>query len=179
MSAAAGPSVPEADRTAPAPARAVVALGSNLGDRHAILEAALHELGDSAGVELVGASSFHDTVAVRPDGVDPNGPRFLNAVALVDTTLGAAELLTRLHEIERVHGRIRAERWGDRTLDLDLVAFGRLRSDSPSLTLPHPRAHERDFVLRPWLEVDPDAVLGDRGPVATLLDALDASEIVS
>jgi 2-amino-4-hydroxy-6-hydroxymethyldihydropteridine diphosphokinase len=81
-------------------------------------------------------------------------------------------LLSLLHRIEVAHGRERRERWGDRTLDLDLIAYGDVISDTPELTLPHPRAAERDFVLGPWLAVDPDAVLPGRGRVADLLEDL-------
>ena len=151
---------------------AVVALGANLGDRRATLLAATRELADADGVELTAISSVIETAALRPSGVDPNAPAYLNAVALLRTTLSPSDLLDLLHRIENAHGRVRAERWGDRTLDLDLIDFAGRRSTSPLLTLPHPRAAERDFVLRPWLEVDPDAVLPGHGPVADLVRKL-------
>jgi 2-amino-4-hydroxy-6-hydroxymethyldihydropteridine diphosphokinase len=141
---------------------AVIALGSNEGDREATLLAAVRELADAEGVEVLRVSSLHETVAVRPVGPDAAAPAYLNAVALIRTTLTPPALLEVLHGIENAHGRVRAERWGDRTLDLDLVDFAGLRSGDERLTLPHPRAAEREFVLRPWLEVDPDAVLGGR-----------------
>lgn len=152
---------------------AVIALGSNLGDREATFLSALRALADADGVEVRAVSPFHDTTALRPDGLDPDAPRYLNAVALVDTTLAPLQLLDVCARIERDHGRIRAERWGDRSLDLDIVSFGTLQSTGERLTLPHPRAHERDFVLRPWLEVDRDAVLPGRGRVDELLAALE------
>lgn len=155
---------------------AVVALGSNLGDREATLLAATRELAEADGVELRAVSPVHETVALRTAGPDPDAPAYLNAVALIRTTLTPDALLALLHRIEAAHGRERAERWGDRTLDLDLIDFGGLRRDSRGLTLPHPRAAERAFVLRPWLEVDPDAVLPGAGRVADLLAALDAAE---
>lgn len=154
--------------------RAVIALGANLGDREATLLAAARAIADADGVELVAVSTAIETAALRPDGVDPDAPAYLNAVLLVRTTLAAEPLLALLNRIERDHGRVRAERWGDRTLDLDIIDMAGIRLHTDRLTLPHPRAHERDFVLRPWLEVDPDAVLTGHGRVATLLAELDA-----
>lgn len=154
---------------------AVVALGANQGDRAATLHAAVRELADADGVELVAISSLHETVAIRTDGPDPDAPEYLNAVALIRTELSPDALLELLQVIESDHGRVRAERWGDRTLDLDIVDFAGIRRDRDGLTLPHPRAAERDFVLRPWLEVDPDAELAGRGRVADLLAALEVS----
>lgn len=152
-------------------APAVVALGSNLGDRGATLLAAVRELAEADGVEVTAVSTLLETAALTPDGIDPDAPRYLNGVVLLRTTLTPTALLDLLGEIEDRHGRVRHERWGDRTLDLDIVDFAGLTSSSTRLTLPHPRAHERDFVLRPWLEVDPDAVLPGHGRVADLLAA--------
>lgn len=154
---------------------AVIALGSNLGDREATFAAALRELAELPGIELDAISSFHETPALRPWGIDPDAPAYLNAVALVTTTLEPEALLDRLNEVERAHGRVRDERWGDRTLDLDIVAMGDRTVDTERVTLPHPRAHERDFVLRPWAEVAPDAVLPGHGAVRDLLAELDAA----
>lgn len=153
---------------------AVIALGANLGDREATLLDATREIADTPGIELVAVSPVHETAALKPDGVDPDAPAYLNAVVLVRTTLAPQPLLEVLNAIEQEHGRVRAERWGDRTLDLDIVDFAGLRSSSDRLTLPHPRAHERDFVLRPWFEIDPDATLAGHGRVADLLTALEA-----
>ncbi len=158
---------------------AVIAFGSNLGDRAAMLHAAATELAQADGVALVAMSGMHESIALKPGGADPKAPEYLNAVALVRTTLTPDALLALLHRIEAAHGRERSERWGDRTLDLDLIDFAGVRrppaADGSALALPHPRAHERDFVLRPWLEVDPDAVLPGAGRVADLVAALDAS----
>ena len=132
---------------------AVVALGANLGDRAA-------------------TSRWHDSVALTPEGLDPDKPPYLNGVVVLRTRLAPHALLHELRRLERAHGRDRsatAPRWGDRTLDLDLIVHGDARLESSELTLPHPRAHERDFVLRPWLEVRPDAVLPRQGAVADLL----------
>jgi len=154
------------------PVTAVVALGANLGDRAATIAQALAELRRLPLVEDVVASTPIESVALTLDGPDESEPAYLNAVALVRTRLDASVLLGLLHAIEARHGRERRERWGARTLDLDLIAYGELTSDDEKLKLPHPRAAERDFVLAPWLEVDPDAVLPGRGRVADLLRAL-------
>jgi 2-amino-4-hydroxy-6-hydroxymethyldihydropteridine diphosphokinase len=155
---------------------AVVALGSNLGDREATLLAATRELADADGVDLIAVSSLHETVALKPDGPDESAPAYLNAVALIRTKLTPPELLALLHRIEAAHGRERTEHWGDRTLDLDLIDVAGIRHDAGGLTLPHPRAAEREFVLRPWLEVDPDAVLRGHGRVDKLLAGLAGGE---
>lgn len=149
--------------------RAVVAMGANLGDRAATIASAMERLGRTDGVAVVAVSSLVETVAIRPDGPDDTHPNYLNGVALVDTTLSAPALLAVLHDIENAFGRTRTERWGDRTLDLDLIVFGELVEDG-NLAVPHPRAHERTFVLGPWLELDPDAVFPGRGPVRDLLE---------
>lgn len=154
-------------------ADAVVAVGSNLGDRAATFAAAVRALAESDDVEVTAISRPIESVAVRPDGEDPDAPAYLNGVVLVRTTLSPRGLLALLHGIEDAHGRERTERWGDRTLDLDLVDFAGMTSDDPELTLPHPRAHERAFVLGPWAEVAPDAVLPGRGRVADLLAGLE------
>ena len=154
-------------------APAVIALGANLGDRRATMLAAVRELANTDGVRLTAISPVIETAAVRPDGIDDEAPAYLNAVALVDTTLTPGDLLTVLTRIETAHGRVRTERWGDRTLDLDIVDFAGLVSSSERLTLPHPRAFERDFVLKPWLAVSPDAVLPGHGRVADLVAGLD------
>lgn len=153
---------------------AVVALGGNQGDRATTLAAAVRDLAEAEGIELTNVSTFHETVALRLDGPDPGAPSYLNAVATIRTTLTPDALLALLHEIEARHGRVREERWGDRTLDLDLIEMGGIRVERDDLTLPHPRAAERDFVLRPWLEIDPDAVLPGHGRVADLLAGLEA-----
>jgi 2-amino-4-hydroxy-6-hydroxymethyldihydropteridine diphosphokinase len=153
---------------------AVVAFGANLGDRRATVLAAVRELAEADGVEVTAVSDVIESVALKPDGADPTAPGYLNGVVLLRTTLAPAELLGALNRIEDAHGRVREERWGDRTLDLDLIDYDGEVADDPHLTLPHPRAFERDFVLRPWAQVDPDAVLVGRGRVADLLAQLEA-----
>jgi 2-amino-4-hydroxy-6-hydroxymethyldihydropteridine diphosphokinase len=155
-----------------APVRAVVALGANLGDRAGTLEAALGELQRLPLVDEVRASGAVETVAEKPEGPDAAAPAYLNAVALVATRLAPSVLLTFLQAIEIRHGRERRERWGDRTLDLDLIAYGDVVSRDAVLTLPHPRAAEREFVLVPWLSIDPDAELPGAGRVDALLARL-------
>ncbi|MFE7197038.1 2-amino-4-hydroxy-6-hydroxymethyldihydropteridine diphosphokinase [Microbacterium oxydans] len=167
------PAMPE-----PRPGRpevtAVVALGANLGDRHDTITAAAERIARLPLVSEVRLSKLFETVALRPDGPDPEAPGYVNAVALVTTRLAPEILLGMLHAIEDENGRERRERWGDRTLDLDLIAYGDVISEEPHLQLPHPRAAERLFVLDPWLDVDQDAVLLGRGRVADLAAALRA-----
>lgn len=165
-----GIAAPEA--SAPPRVTAVIALGANLGDRAETLREAASELARLPLTDDVRLSPVIESVAVRVSGPDAEAPAYLNAVALVRTALAPAMLLSALHRIEKQHGRVRRERWGDRTLDLDLIAYGDVRSDDPALLVPHPRAHERDFVLGPWLALDPDAVLPGRGRVADLLRTL-------
>ncbi len=142
--------------------RVVIAFGSNLGDRAETIVVAAREIADLPGVELTAVSSLHETPALKPHGVDLAAPAYLNAIAIVETDLDPHELLARLREIEQEHGRVREERWGDRTLDLDIIDADGIVVATDDLTLPHPRAHERAFVLEPWLEVDPEAVLSGR-----------------
>ncbi|MEO5534556.1 MAG: 2-amino-4-hydroxy-6-hydroxymethyldihydropteridine diphosphokinase [Pseudolysinimonas sp.] len=153
--------------------RAVIAVGSNLGDRTATFAAAVRALAEADGIEVTAISTPIDTVAVGADGENPAAPAYLNAVVLIRTTLAPRALLAVLNGIEHDNGRVRAERWGDRTLDLDIVDYAGMQSSAPDLTLPHPRAFERSFVLRPWLEVDPEAVLAGHGRVADLVAGLD------
>lgn len=146
--------------------RAVVALGANLGDRAATLRgamAALSELGD-----VVAQSSLYETAPVGPPQ-----PAYLNAVALVDTALPAREVLDRLLDIERRFGRQRRLRWGPRTLDLDLIACDDIVLAEPGLTLPHPEAARRAFVLVPLCEVAADWPFPDGRTARQLLAALD------
>lgn len=149
---------------------AVVALGANLGDRAETLADALRALAALPLTDEVRASDAIETVAVTAGGEDEDAPRYLNAVALVRTRLAPSVLLRALHRIEADHGRVRRERWGDRTLDLDLIAYGEVTSTDARLTLPHPRAAERAFVLAPWAQLDPDAELPGEGRVADLLE---------
>ena len=147
--------------------RAVLALGSNLGDRLATLQGGVDVLLGPPGLALVALSPVYETVPVG----GPPQPEYLNAVVIADTTLPAADLLRRCQAAEAAFGRVREEVWGPRTLDVDVIVYGDVVSDDPELTLPHPRAQERAFVLAPWLDADPDAEIPGRGRVAALLDA--------
>jgi len=150
--------------------RAYIGLGSNLGDRRAQLDDALRLLGADPAVSVVAVSSFRDT---EPVGV-VDQPRFLNAAAALETSLEARGLLDRLLAVERAMGRDRSgERWGPRTVDLDLLLFGDVSLDEPGLTVPHPRLHERRFVLEPLLELDPALTLPDGLRLGDLLGSLE------
>jgi 2-amino-4-hydroxy-6-hydroxymethyldihydropteridine diphosphokinase len=149
----------------------VVALGSNLGDREATLRAAVRDIDAIDGLTVVAVSGLVESHAVKTGGVDESAPSYLNAVLLATGDLAPRRVLDELQRIELSHGRVREERWGDRTLDLDLIACENVVTDSERLTLPHPRAWERAFVLAPWAELQPDADIPGRGPIAELLAA--------
>ena len=140
------------------PARAVVAFGGNLGDVEASFARARARLEQEAG-RLVAMSDTIRTEPVLAEGQAPQ-PDYLNAVAIIETSLAPLALLDLLLAIEAENGRERIERWGVRTLDLDLIAYGTLEVDHARLTLPHPRAEKRLFVLEPWVQIDPEATLG-------------------
>jgi 2-amino-4-hydroxy-6-hydroxymethyldihydropteridine diphosphokinase len=146
--------------------RAVLALGSNLGERLDLLQGAVDALLDTPGVTGIAVSPVYETA---PVGGPEEAPDYLNAVLLVDTTLPARALLDRALAVESAHGRVRVGRWAPRTLDVDVVAVGEERHDDPALTLPHPRARERAFVLAPWHDADPGATLPGHGRVRDLL----------
>ena len=143
--------------------KTVIALGSNLGDSKSIFSDAIIQIGKS--VEVQSISKFYETIPVG----GPEQPNYLNAVLIGDTQMPPLELLTQLQSIENGAGRVREERWGPRTLDLDLIIYGDLLMKEELLTLPHPRAHERSFVLEPWVEIDPQAVLPGYGKIGILL----------
>ncbi|MFJ5899916.1 2-amino-4-hydroxy-6-hydroxymethyldihydropteridine diphosphokinase [Streptomyces sp. NPDC093064] len=162
--------VDAADTTLQNPKRAVISIGSNLGNRLETLQGAVDALEDTPGVRVKAVSPVYET---EPWGVEPGSqPSYLNAVVVLKTTLPPSSLLERAHAVEEAFSRVRDERWGPRTIDVDIVAYAETVSDDPLLTLPHPRAHERAFVLAPWYDVDPDAQLPGRGAVANLLTAL-------
>lgn len=148
----------------------VVALGTNLGDREDIAFRALADIAATEGFRVTGSSSLHETVALGPDGPNPDAPAYVNQVIALESGWSADKTLALLLDIERRHGRERTgEKYADRTLDLDLIVYGDLRHDGPEVTTPHPRAHERRFVLEPWHEIDPDAVLPGQGAISDLL----------
>jgi dihydroneopterin aldolase/2-amino-4-hydroxy-6-hydroxymethyldihydropteridine diphosphokinase len=157
------------DLTPEEPVDAIVALGANLGEALSTLRSALDDLRDEPGIEVAAVSPLARTAPVgRPDQ-----PDFFNAVAHIRTTLSPRTLLHTLQGIEEKHGRQRTGRWAPRTLDLDLIAYDTLLADEDELTIPHPRAHERAFVLVPWSLMSPKAFLPGLGggPVATLAES--------
>jgi 2-amino-4-hydroxy-6-hydroxymethyldihydropteridine diphosphokinase len=143
----------------------VLALGSNLGDRLASLQGGVDVLCAAPGLFDVEVSPVYETAPVG----GPAQPDYLNAVLVATTTLSARAVLDRSQEAESALGRVRGQRWGPRTLDVDVIVYGAEVSDDPELTLPHPRTHERAFVLAPWHDVDPGAVIPGHGRVADLL----------
>jgi 2-amino-4-hydroxy-6-hydroxymethyldihydropteridine diphosphokinase len=147
---------------------AYIALGSNLGDRAAMLRGALVSLRRGANVRIVAESSVSETAPVG----GPEQPDYLNMVVAVETALAPEALLARCLAIEAEHGRVRRERWGARTLDLDLLCYGEVELKTAQLTLPHPRMRERAFVLVPLAEIAPELMIGDRteGALAALVD---------
>jgi 2-amino-4-hydroxy-6-hydroxymethyldihydropteridine diphosphokinase len=146
--------------------RAYVGLGANLGDRERTLRAAVDALGVEEAIEVVAVSTLRET---DPVGVGDQ-PRFLNGVAALETSLGARELLDRLLAVEQRYGRVRVPgEHGPRTLDLDLLLYGDETIDEPGLAVPHPRIHERRFVLEPLAELAPGLVVSGRGTVESLL----------
>ena len=146
--------------------RAVIALGANIGNPHENLDLAVALLKKST--DVVAVSSYYITSPVG----GPVQPDYVNAVCVLDSDLPALDLLSLLQGIEKSMGRERIEHWGPRTIDLDLIQYGALLSASAELELPHPRAHERRFVLEPWHEIDADAVLLTHGRIDQLLAQL-------
>lgn len=155
--------------------QAVIAIGSNLGDRLNRLQGAVSALADTPEVQVVSVSSVYET---EPVDAPAESGAFLNAVVLIDTTLTVHTLLDRAQAIEDAFGRERAEDNGPRTLDVDLIVVGDRVADDETLTLPHPRAHERGFVLVPWLEIDPEGEIPGKGFVADLVGDVDTSGVV-
>jgi len=152
--------------------RAVLSLGANLGDRVATIDSAVRALEAIDGIRVLERSSAWESPSWHPDG-EGLAPDYVNIVLIVGTTMDPIDLLDAIQAVEDALGRERAERWGSRTIDIDIVAVGAIERASDRLVLPHPRAHQRQFVLQPWLEVDPGAVLPGHGSVAELADFVD------
>lgn len=153
--------------------RAVLSLGSNLGNSAEILSSAAEALNEVS--EVIALSSFYQT---RPVGGPPQ-PDFINVIIIIETNLEPEELLLVAQAIEGAHGRERNEntvKWGPRFLDIDLIKCDEMLINSPELTIPHPRAHEREFVLRPWNEIDLAATLPGFGAISQLLESGQFSE---
>jgi 2-amino-4-hydroxy-6-hydroxymethyldihydropteridine diphosphokinase len=155
--------------------QAVLAIGSNLGDRIDKLQGGVSALEDTPEVTVVAISSVYETEPVG--GPDSSG-KFLNAVVLIDTTLTVHTLLDRALAIEDAFGRERSEPGAPRTLDVDVIVVGNRVAEDEQLVLPHPRAHERGFVLVPWLEIDPEGEIPGKGFVADLIGDVDTRGIV-
>ena len=153
--------------------RVVLAVGANLGDRLGTLQGCVEAIGRLPDTDVLAISPVYETAPVG----GPAQPDFLNAVLIAATGLGPRDLLEAAHRIEAEFGRVRTERFGPRTLDIDIISYAGQVSSDPVLTLPHPRAHERAFVLVPWHDIDADATVPGRGPVRDLLAGLDAGGI--
>lgn len=152
--------------------KAVIALGSNLGDRRETLDLAISQIRNFPETDFLSVSSYHETIALTQSGEDESKPSYLNAVCVIETELGSHELLEYCAEVEANLGRVRGERWQDRTIDLDIIAFGNQVIETSNLIVPHPRAHERLFVLLPWQEIDPSAEIVGKGKISDLIARL-------
>ena len=150
-------------------ARAVLSAGANLGDRLGTLQGCVQAIAGLPDTDVLAISPVYETIPVG----GPPQPDYLNAVLLIQTGLPPRDLLDAIGGIEARFGRVRAERFGPRTLDIDIISYAGQVSDDPELTLPHPRAHERAFVLAPWHDIDPGAELPGYGPIEKLLAGLD------
>lgn len=150
------------------PVRAILAIGGNLGKRRKTIRSALKALAVTPGIKKVLCSPLVESVAVTEAGIDETKPNYLNGVVQIQTTLKPKELLEEIRRIETEHGRVRLERWGSRTLDIDIITYGDVLKSGKELTIPHPRAFERPFVMVPWAMLDPDAVLPGHGSVKTI-----------
>lgn len=152
--------------------RAVLSLGANLGDRVATIDAAVRAIDTIDGIRVLQRSSAWESPSWHPDG-EGLTPDYVNIAVLVGTTMEPIDLLDAMQAVEDALGRVRTERWGPRTIDIDIVTVGGIEHAEDRLVLPHPRAHQRQFVLQPWLEIEPHAELPGHGPIAELADYAD------
>jgi 2-amino-4-hydroxy-6-hydroxymethyldihydropteridine diphosphokinase len=153
--------------------RVVLSIGANLGDRLGTLQGCVQAIARLPDSDVLAISPVYETAPVG----GPAQPDYLNAVLIIATGLSPRDLLEAAHRIEADFGRVRTERFGPRTLDIDIIDYAGQVSADPVLTLPHPRAYERAFVLAPWHDIDPAAELPGHGPVAGLLGALDQADV--
>jgi len=151
----------------------VLAIGGNLGDRQANINAAVAKIGDLKKVKVRAVSPMVESYAVTAAGIDESKPNYINAVIKVDTVLKPKKLLKKLRKVEAELGRVRLERWGSRTMDIDIITYGDEIIAKKTLTVPHPRAYERAFVLVPWNLVDANAVLPGHGKVSELVKPIE------
>lgn len=147
---------------------AVIALGGNLGDPRANILGALEQIEQHEKIQLVGASELFESYALTGAGLDKSQPNYINGVAEIATDLNPHELLAALNEIEDLFGRERSERWASRTLDIDIISYADQIIDTEDLVIPHPRAHQRAFVLVPWAQLNSQAILPGWGLVSEL-----------
>lgn len=147
---------------------AVLAIGGNLGDRVANIHEAAAKIGKLKKVKFRALSPLVESFAVTSAGIDQSKPNYLNAVVKIDTTLKPKKLLKKLRKVEAELGRVRIERWGSRTMDIDIITYGSEIMSKKKLTVPHPRAYQRAFVLVPWSMLDADAILPGHGKVSEL-----------
>jgi 2-amino-4-hydroxy-6-hydroxymethyldihydropteridine diphosphokinase len=153
---------------------AVLALGGNLGDRKKTIETAIEQLASQKKIRVLEKSPLVESQALTEAGTDESKPKYLNGVIKIATQLRPKKLLRVITRIENLHGRIRLERWGSRTLDIDIISYQDVFRSSKHLTIPHPRASERAFVLVPWSMMDEDAILPGHGKVAELASSMSA-----
>jgi len=146
--------------------KAVISLGANIGNPKEQMDLAVAMLREATDFKLI--SRYFSTKPVS----EIEQPDYLNAICIVESDLPATELLALLHGIEKTLGRERKEKWGPRTIDLDLIQYGSLLSSADELQLPHPRAHERRFVIEPWHSIEPDAILLTHGKISEILEQL-------
>ena len=150
----------------------ILALGSNLGDRGEIINSAIEQLGSNPKIRVLEQSPLVESIAVTESGLDDSKPTYLNVVVKVATKLNPKKLLKATSDIELSHGRVRERRWESRSLDIDIITYENKTRATKNLTLPHPRAHERAFVLVPWSLMDSEAVLVGFGKVSELAEPI-------
>lgn len=153
---------------------AVLALGANLGDRQKTIETAIEQLAAQKKIRVLEKSPLVESVALTEAGLDQSLPSYLNGVIKIATQLRPKKLLSVITRIENLHGRIRLHRWSSRTLDIDIITYEDVFKSSKHLTIPHPRAHQRPFVLVPWELMDKEAVLPGHGKVSDLSEGMTA-----
>jgi len=151
---------------------AVLALGSNLGDRGETIHSAIEQLGAHPKIRVLEKSPLVESIAVTESGLDESKPNYLNGVVKIATKLSPKKLLEATSQIELSHGRVRERRWESRSLDIDIITYENKKQESKTLPLPHPRAHERAFVLVPWSLMDGEAQLVGFGKVSDLVEPI-------
>jgi 2-amino-4-hydroxy-6-hydroxymethyldihydropteridine diphosphokinase len=154
--------------------KSVLALGGNLGERETTIAQAINELDSHKKIQVIRQSPLIESAALTETGFDETKPNYLNGVVEIRTSLTPKKLLKFIGEVENTHGRIRVERWGSRTLDIDIITYGNVFKAGKKLTIPHPRAHQRAFVLVPWSMMDSDAILPGHGAVSSLASGMEA-----